>query len=1004
MARTIALNLLLKVSGSKTMSQAEKKIGQLRDRLASFSDVANRVGIGAGVAFGAGLAQALDVSKGRAKLSAQLGLTEKESRRVGDVAGKVFAGAYGESMEQVNAAVASVVQNISGMRTASSSALQDTTQRALTLATVMDEDVGRVTAAVSTLMKTGLSKDAKEAFDVILRGAQLGANKQQDLLDTLTEYPTLFRNMGLSAQEATGLLVQGLNAGARDSDKVADAIKEFSIRAVDGSNLTADGFEMIGLNAGIMADRIGKGGRSAREALDLTLDRLRAMKDPVKQSQAAVALFGTQAEDLGKALYALDLDTAASGMGKVAGAVDTASKTMGETAAARIERLKRSFLTTFVDVVGGTVLPKIESFVGWLGKLGVTPKGLIILAGVFVGLAVGVKTAQLALTLYSGALKAVQFGSKIAAAATWLFNTALRANPIGIVITALVALGAALVVLYNKSSTFRSIVQAAFQGVAAVGLWLWKNALKPAFEGIGKIATWLWKNVISPYFEAIGFIFSNVVAPVAIWLWKNVFQPAFKGIGFVAEVLWGIIQVNFMAAVYLWKKTVAPVVTWLWKNIIQPAFKGVGLIIKSVWDGVIKPVFNALKAAIKLVADSFKSSVTNIGKWWDKLRDAARKPVKWVVDTVYTGGIKRVYDAIATKVGASPLPAAPRFAEGGKIRGPGGSRSDKVPIWGSNGEYIVNAKSTRRYLPLLERINREGGRDASVGRALGLMGDPGGLGIPGYANGGLVAGIGRFLAQAKDFFSAGAVKAARWVTDPLLSLGDRVIGGTSFGKMLMGLVRKAVDGVLGWIRGKEGQLGSGNKAVAAARSQIGVPYSWGGGGPHGPSYGIAQGAGIRGFDCSALMQYAWYQATGKVIPRTTYTQMPWVKRISQPRPGALGFPHSGHVFMYSGNGKIIEAPYTGASVRETAARRAMFWGMPPFATADSGAAVLRPGMNHIYNGTGGMEPLVDPRMMGGNTYHIEVNVAPGGDLVQAGAQVVRAIKAYENRNGARWRK
>ncbi len=1033
MARTIALNLLLKVSGSKTMGQAEKKIGQLRQKLASFSDVANKVGMGAGIAFGAGLIGAMDVSKGRAKLSAQLGLTEKESKRVGDVAGKVFSGAYGESMDEVNTAIASVVQNIGGMRTASSATLQDTTQRALTLANVMGEDVGKVTAAVSTMMKNGLAKNAGEAFDVILRGSQLGANKQQDLLDTLTEYPTLFRNMGLSATDATGLMVQGLNAGARDSDKVADAIKEFSIRAVDGSKLTAQGFQMIGLNAGTMAARIGKGGKSAREALDQTLDRLRAIKDPVMRSQAAVALFGTQAEDLGAALYALDLDKAASGMGKVSGATDAASKAMGETAAARIERLKRSLQTTFVSVMGDTILPKIETFIGWIGKMGVTPAGLIALGGVFVGIAAGIKVAQVGLTLYSGALKIVENWSKITAAATWLFNNALRANPIGIVITVLIALGAALVVLYNKSTTFRKIVDGAFQAIAAAGkwmwnnalkpafealkalwtnviapaaVWLWKNVFKPAFEGIGVIATWLWKNVISPHFKAIGFMFSKVVAPVVTWLWKNIFAPAFKGIGFVAEVLWGIIKIAFMSAVYLWKKTVAPVITWLWKQIISPAMKGAGIVIKAAWDGVIKPVFNALKTTIKLVADSFKTSVTNIGKWWDKLKAAARTPVKWVVDTVYTGGIKKVWDSIASKVGAPPLPAAPRFADGGRIHGPGGSRSDKVPVWGSRGEFVVNAKSTRRYLPLLERINREGGRDAAVGKSFGLMGDPGGMGIPGFANGGLIAGLGRFLANAKDFFSAGAVKAAKWVTDPLLSMGDRVLGGTSFGKMLMGLVRQSVSGVLGWIHGKEDQLGGGSsKAVRAARSQIGVPYSWGGGGPHGPSYGFAQGAGTRGFDCSSLMQYAWYQASGKVIPRTTYAQMPWVKRISQPRPGALGFPHSGHVFMYSGKGKIIEAPHTGANVRETSARRAMFWGMPPFATADSGTAVLRPGMNHIYNGTGGMEPLVDPRIhAGGTTYHIEVKIAPGGDLVQAGAQVVKAIKAYENRNGSRWRK
>lgn len=45
------------------------------------------------------------------------------------------------------------------------------------------------------------------------------------------------------------------------------------------------------------------------------------------------------------------------------------------------------------------------------------------------------------------------------------------------------------------------------------------------------------------------------------------------------------------------------------------------------------------------------------------------------------------------------------FAGGGHIRGPGTGTSDSIPIMASNGEYMVNAKATRRYLPLLDAIN-----------------------------------------------------------------------------------------------------------------------------------------------------------------------------------------------------------------------------------------------------------------------------------------------------------
>lgn len=115
--------------------------------------------------------------------------------------------------------------------------------------------------------------------------------------------------------------------------------------------------------------------------------------------------------------------------------------------------------------------------------------------------------------------------------------------------------------------------------------------------------------------------------------------------------------------------------------------------------------------------------------------------------------------------------------------------------------------------------------------------------------------------------------------------------------------------------------------IAAARSQIGIAYAWGGGGYSGPSRGVAQGAGTVGFDCSSLMQYAFYQGTkGQVqLPRVTDQQeaSSLVKTVdwSQMQPGDMiffripGEAGWGHVALYVGNGQIIEAPHTGANVR-----------------------------------------------------------------------------------------
>ncbi|MCV7410401.1 hypothetical protein AWC05_20920 [Mycobacterium florentinum] len=92
-------------------------------------------------------------------------------------------------------------------------------------------------------------------------------------------------------------------------------------------------------------------------------------------------------------------------------------------------------------------------------------------------------------------------------------------------------------------------------------------------------------------------------------------------------------------------------------------------------------------------------------------------------------------------------------------------------------------------------------------------------------------------------------------------------------------------------------------AVRAALSRLGRPYVWGATGPDQ-------------FDCSGLVQWSYAQA-GIHLDRTTYQQINDGIPVprSQVRPGDLVFPHTGHVQMAIGDNLVVEAPYSGASVR-----------------------------------------------------------------------------------------
>ncbi|MCP2342005.1 C40 family peptidase [Actinomadura rupiterrae] len=125
-------------------------------------------------------------------------------------------------------------------------------------------------------------------------------------------------------------------------------------------------------------------------------------------------------------------------------------------------------------------------------------------------------------------------------------------------------------------------------------------------------------------------------------------------------------------------------------------------------------------------------------------------------------------------------------------------------------------------------------------------------------------------------------------------------------------------GPLGPVSGRAGV------AVRAALRWLGTPYSWGGGGPGGPSRGSGRGAGTVGFDCSSLMLYAWHQA-GLALPRTSQEQWTALPHVPPGReqPGDLAFfagaggtqQAPGHVGMVIGGGRMVEAPHTGEHVR-----------------------------------------------------------------------------------------
>ena len=302
-----------------------------------------------GKALGDQVASEMAKEVARDLTQAQLGLDDASMAKLSAGAAKAWADNFGDTV-QSNIDVGKVALQTGLVAGPDDAALAHTIEQLRTVSLVLGDEIPETARAAGQLIKTGLAKNVDEAFDVITSGAQQGLNISDDWLDTLNEYGTQFRKLGLSAPEAMGLISQALKGGARDTDVAADALKEFSIRAVDGSKTTNDAFAKLGLNADEMAGKFAAGGETAHDALGLVLDGIRNIQDPVEQGRIAAGLFGTQWEDLGKAFNQFDLTKAAEEFSKVEGASQRAADTMSKNSTNEWEVAKRTIIGKIQEI------------------------------------------------------------------------------------------------------------------------------------------------------------------------------------------------------------------------------------------------------------------------------------------------------------------------------------------------------------------------------------------------------------------------------------------------------------------------------------------------------------------------------------------------------------------------------------------------------------------------------------------------------------------------------
>ncbi|MBW8171790.1 hypothetical protein K0651_01840 [Ornithinimicrobium sp. Arc0846-15] len=888
----------------------------------------------------------MNIDAANDKLAASLGLTEETSRRAGKVAGDLYRDAYGESMGDTTKAVEAVMSSIEGMTDASSEDLERVTAKALDFAAVFEIDVPRATQVAGQLIKSGLAKDADEAFDLMTASSQqVPEALRGDLLDAVDEYGPAFASLGYDGEEAFGLLVAGAEKGAYGIDKTGDAIKEFTIRSTDMSTASVAAYDAIGLNAEDMANKILAGGDSSRQATDDVIEGLLNIEDPAERANAAIALFGTPLEDLSVSeipSFLEGMKSTESTLGDVEGAAENMGTTLNDNFSTRLESWKRSALGFGAE----GMLAMIEGFES--GKS--SGEGFF---GVMSHVGVGLKKTVTFLTENKDAVLALAAGIGVAtvgfvgmsiltSVTTWIagttlatkgLNAALRANPIGLVITAIGLLVAGLVYLYKTNDTARAIIQKAWSGIksAASAVTTWFTTT--AWPVMSKVLAW--------------------IGAKALWLWAEAIQPAFNKVWSKAKF------------VFSWfRETGLP---WM-----QKALSGVASAVSSMWSKA-SDTFTKFKSGLTSLKDKFSSIRDKIGDIWSGLPGKISAPIRTVIKYIndkFIGGINR----LLSKVGVKEIPLIPvpgvaatktdaaatggrggsntrlsYLADGGDV--PGWSPSsvaDNIPAMLTAKEFVTRVKSAesmrRLYPGVLEFINRHGRLPAQYAGG-GSVGDEAGGGVT-------------------DWLTDLAGAPLRKLKEKLTGFMSGLASNSPFAQAAVGGLKSAGSGIASWLKSKifgSDAAGGGGSVPADGTFKdilrLAAPF------------GAAVTSTVRG-GAKTATGFVSRHALGKAVDfapvkalwdffyamRGTFRELygPWgLYRYGKPRTGpgqaVTAANHSGtnaHIHAaYSGGGEVTDPQQLTPKLYDT-------------------GGVLPPGDTWVRNSTGHNEYVINPALTG----------------------------------------
>lgn len=598
---------------------------------------------------------------------AATGASFKDMKQYGESAKAVFNEGIGETPLEIAQNMAKIGQNtkVTGKN------LEQLTKSAMALQKTFDWDPNELTRTTDMAYKQwGYSHT--QTMGLLAKGAQMGLDKNQNLLDSMNEYAVHFKKIGMSGEDMIKVFAAVGKQGVFDFDKAGDALKEFSIRAIDGSDSTVGAYVQLGLNADTMAKQIAKGGPTAKRTFATILESIKSVKDPVKQDGIGVALFGTMWEDMGKkAIFALG-DTKSS-LGDVKGTLSEIERLQYNDATTAFKALGRTINTELAGVAGSAV-NKLRDSLNELresGKLKDIFEGFEEKANSAyeIGERIGrgllrtyqfaennwstlgpiIKTVSAALVVYNALVLANVAGKQLEATwlsivtgKMWAANAAMLANPYTWIVIGIVAVIAAIALCIIYWDEIKATILEWWAVISPPLQAFWDKCVQ-VFQGIWEVIGPVVMAIVS-FSQAYFQVWWAVVSTVLQGIWSVLVAVWTAAYNFVITVVPAIVQ--FAVAYFqLWWAVLGPILSAIWLLITstwQKIWAFIGPIVTNIWI-TIQNAFNNgvawLSGLISTMAQIGRDIISGLINGMTERIGALTEKITSVKNTI-VGGLK----------------------------------------------------------------------------------------------------------------------------------------------------------------------------------------------------------------------------------------------------------------------------------------------------------------------------------------------------------------------------